>query len=75
MFPACLSNCTIGVVVVKGSEPYDYVLPLASTALIMIDFQRDFMEPGGFGSTLGNNVGLLQVTWWQARSAMQQAHV
>lgn len=30
------------------------------TALVIIDMQRDFVEPGGFGETLGNNVALLR---------------
>jgi nicotinamidase-related amidase len=42
------------------AEPYEYGFDLASTALILIDMQRDFVEPGGFGETLGNDVGMLR---------------
>ena len=42
------------------AEPYDLDFDFDSTALVMIDMQRDFVEPGGFGEMLGNNVALLR---------------
>lgn len=42
------------------AEPEALSLALAKTALVIIDMQRDFLEPGGFGASLGNDVGLLR---------------
>ena len=43
------------------AEPQPVSVELARTALMIIDMQRDFMEPGGFGEALGNDVSRLQV--------------
>lgn len=42
------------------AEPYPYALPPGRTALVVIDMQRDFIEPGGFGAALGNDVSRLE---------------
>ena len=42
-----------------AAQPFTYSLDLAHSALVIIDMQRDFIEPGGFGESLGNNVSLL----------------
>jgi nicotinamidase-related amidase len=42
------------------AQPFDFTFEPAQTALIVIDMQRDFIEPGGFGATLGNDVSLLE---------------
>ncbi len=41
------------------ADPYPYSLPPGRTALVVIDMQRDFVEPGGFGAALGNDVARL----------------
>ena len=42
------------------ADPYPFGFDPDRTALLIIDMQRDFVEPGGFGETLGNDVSLLR---------------
>ncbi len=50
---------TRSALITVDAQPYPYVFDPASSALIVIDMQRDFIEPGGFGATLGNNIALV----------------
>ena len=43
-----------------AAQPFDFTFEPAQMALIVIDMQRDFIEPGGFGAALGNDVSLLE---------------
>src|SRR6478736_160447 len=44
------------------AEPYEFEFAPDACALLIIDMQRDFLEPGGFGEMLGNDVSQLRGT-------------
>jgi biuret amidohydrolase len=43
-----------------AAEPYPFAFNPSVCALVVIDMQRDFLEPGGFGASLGNNISYLR---------------
>lgn len=59
--------------VTVAAEPYPFVMPPQATALVMIDMQRDFILPGGFGESLGNDVGRLHACVSVAAEALAWA--
>lgn len=54
------------------AEPYEFEFTLAKTALVMIDWQRDFVYPGGFGESLGNDTSKLLKAMGPAQTVLQQ---
>ncbi len=42
------------------ADPYEFEFDPSRAALLIIDMQRDFLEPGGFGAMLGNDVSRLR---------------
>ncbi len=59
------------VSIAAAPQPLD--IDLARTALVIIDMQRDFLEPGGFGETLGNDVSRLQAAVGPCRKVLEAA--
>ncbi|SFO35507.1 Nicotinamidase-related amidase [Mesorhizobium sp. NFR06] len=39
-----------------AAQPFPFAFKPQTMALVVIDMQRDFAEPGGFGASLGNDV-------------------
>ena len=55
------------------AQPYRFTFDPERTALMVIDMQRDFLEPGGFGASLGNDVSRLQRVVPAVRAALDAA--
>jgi nicotinamidase-related amidase len=55
------------------AEPAPIELDVGRTALVVIDMQRDFLEPGGFGESLGNDVGLLAAAVGPCQAVLEAA--
>src|SRR5207244_4306392 len=55
------------------AEPTSLSIDLGRTALVIIDMQRDFLEPGGFGAALGNDVSRLQAAVVPCREVLEAA--
>jgi nicotinamidase-related amidase len=55
------------------AEPEPIMVDFDRTALVIIDMQRDFLEPGGFGETLGNDVSLLEAAVGPCQAVLDAA--
>jgi len=56
-----------------AAQPYPFPFQADCAALVIIDMQRDFLEPGGFGAALGNDVSQLSGVVAPVRRILQAA--
>ena len=62
----------MGTAIIEA-EPAPQTIDLDKTALVIIDMQRDFLEPGGFGAALGNDVARLRAAVEPCRAVLAAA--
>ncbi len=55
------------------AEPAPLVVDLDAASLVIIDMQRDFLEPGGFGEALGNDVSRLRTAVAPCKAVLSEA--
>ena len=53
------------------AKPYPFTFPLATTALLVIDMQRDFILAGGFGEIQGGNLEAVQASIAPTKELLQ----
>jgi nicotinamidase-related amidase len=58
---------------IDDAVPYPFEFSASDTAFVVIDMQRDFLLPGGFGESLGNDVGQLAAVVTALRPAIAAA--
>jgi biuret amidohydrolase len=66
-------NGGIPLPTVLQAEPEPVAFDLDRAALLIIDMQRDFLEPGGFGAALGNDVSRLRAAVEPCRAVLAAA--
>jgi nicotinamidase-related amidase len=59
--------------VTVDAEPNPIPIDVDRTAVVMIDMQRDFLQPGGFGEALGNDVSLLSAAIRPCKALLEAA--
>jgi biuret amidohydrolase len=56
-----------------SADPYEFTFDVQTTALMIIDMQRDFLEAGGFGETFGYRAAVLRTTIAPTRQVLDAA--